>query len=468
MRSTEGHAWAFEEFGGLSVVDGRLKPRVLAMACRALERGGGRISEVFEIEKERQGAYDLLEHGRVPAESLAQSMGAACVERSRGANLVFVPIDGSSLHVVDRAKRTDLGLVGTYTNNARGVQVVSALAVTLAGTPLGLCAQTFWTRPTRRRNRTRSKYQPVETRETQRVVDTIRDVVERYEGSGCAPWMVIDRGGDATVILDELVQQKATFTVRASWNRRLADGRVQRYLRGNLAKARVAFHDIVHVPAGAHRHERNARVAVRTAVVKLDVSHDWKAKRSNPTLNVVWVHEARAPHGEKPLDWMLYTSAPIDTPEAIRLVIRSYKMRWRIEDFHKTWKSGHCRVEDTQLRSARAVKTWATLLAAVAARIERLRHLARNEPETPASIELTDVEIEALKLLKHEQKKKTEVVGDDMPSMALAVRWIADLGGYTGKSSGGPPGATTIGRGLDKLVAATRLLVALRKTGRMR
>lgn len=468
MRSTDEHAWAFEEFGQLRVVDGRLRPRVLAMARRALERGGGRISEVFKIEKERQGAYDLLEHGRVPAESLVRAMSAACVERSRGVERVFVPIDGSSLHVVDRAKSTDLGLVGTYTNNARGVQVVSALAVTFAGTPLGLCAQTFWTRPTQRRKRTRSKYQPVETRETQRVVDTIRDVIERYEGSGCTPWMVVDRGGDATVVLDELVQQKATFTVRASWNRRLAGRRTKTYLRGNLAKSRVIFHDIVDVPAGPHRRARRARVAVRTAVVKLDVSHDWKAKRANPTLNVVWVHESHGPRGEKPLDWMLYTSAPIDTPEAIQLVIRSYKMRWRIEDFHKTWKSGHCRVEDTQLRSAQAVKTWATLLAAVAARIERLRHLARNEPETPASIELTAVEIEALKLLKHEQKKKTEVIGDGMPSIALAVRWIADLGGYTGKSSAGPPGAITIGRGLDDLAIAARMLALLKESGKIR
>ena len=468
MQGSSGNAWAAEEFGQLEVADRRLKPRILAMARGALERGGGRISEVFKVESERQGAYDLLEGGRVSAESLARAMSAACVERCRGETHVFVPIDGSSIHVVDRAKRTDLGLVGTHTNNARGVQVISALAVTFAGTPLGLCAQTFFLRDTRRKKKTPSKYRAVETRETQHVVDTIRDVTERYESSGCTPWIVIDRGGDATVILDELVQRKALFTVRASWNRRLKNERAPRYLRDALAKARVAFHDTVPVPKGVHRSARIARVTVRTAVVKLNVSHDWKAKRENPTLNVVWVHEAGGPRGEKPLDWMLYTSAPIDTPEAIRLVIRSYKMRWRIEDFHKTWKSGYCHVEDTQLRSARAVKTWATLLAAVAARIERLRHLARNEPESPASIELSDVEIKALKLLKLDQKKKTEVIGDGMPSIAVAVRWIADLGGYTGRSSGGPPGAITIGRGLEELGPAARLLNALRKSRKMR
>ncbi len=47
---------------------------------------------------------------------------------------------------------------------------------------------------------------------------------------------------------------------------------------------------------------------------------------------------------------------------------------------------------------------------------------------------------------------RTETIPEGVPSIAQAVRWIADLGGYTGKSSGGPPGSTTIGRGLERLM----------------
>jgi Transposase DDE domain. len=279
--------------------------------------------------------------------------------------------------------------------------------------------------------------------------------------------MVIDRGGDATVILDELVQKDALFTVRASWNRRVHGG-VTRYLRQVMAKKSVQLHYDVHVPAGHKRVERTARVVVRAASVELNVAHDWRAKRENPTVNVVWVRELRALRGQKPLDWMLYTSAPVITREQLQLVVRSYTMRWRIEEFHKTWKSGHCCVEATQLRSVAAVKTWATMLAAVAARVERLKHLARVEPHAPATVELSDLEIEALKRLKHQQKKKTETVGPGIPTIGVAVRWLADLGGYTGKSSGGPPGSTTIGRGLEDVAVAARLLKSLRDDEEMR
>lgn len=43
---------------------------------------------------------------------------------------------------------------------------------------------------------------------------------------------------------------------------------------------------------------------------------------------------------------------------------------------------------------------------------------------------------------------------------------VAQPGGYTGKSSGGPPGALTIRRGLDRLSQAVEMLVALAEAER--
>jgi hypothetical protein len=36
-------------------------------------------------------------------------------------------------------------------------------------------------------------------------------------------------------------------------------------------------------------------------------------------------------------------------------------------------------------------------------------------------------------------------------NLEQAVLYVAEFGGYTGKSSGGPPGSTTIARGLERL-----------------
>ena len=205
-------------------------------------------------------------------------------------------------------------------------------------------------------------------------------------------------------------------------------------------------------------------MAVRSATVTLQLRHAHKRKRVTLlTLHVVWAREiGPAPRGEQPIDWMLLTNLQVETLEQSLQVIRLYSHRWRIEDFHRTWKSGRCNVETMQLRSTSAATKWATILAAVAARTERLKHLARTRPNEPASVEFTEVEIRALIVLNRDQKKKTETILDAMPTIADATRWIAELGGYTGKSSGGPPGSTTISRGLDQVLAAARLLHLLR------
>jgi hypothetical protein len=182
---------------------------------------------------------------------------------------------------------------------------------------------------------------------------------------------------------------------------------------------------------------------------------------------VVWVHEqGTTPAGEKPLDWMLLTNAPFETMEAASEVVLGYSMRWRIEEFHKTWKTGACKVEDTQLRGRNAIIRWATILAVVATRIERLKRLARSEPEKPANDELTPVEIEVLVALKRRYKKRTEDVPDAMPTLGQAVRWLADIGGYTGKSSGGPPGSITIRRGLERVKNGVEAVLAMRQAGK--
>jgi hypothetical protein len=175
---------------------------------------------------------------------------------------------------------------------------------------------------------------------------------------------------------------------------------------------------------------------------------------------VVWVTEKAPPAGEQPLDWLLLTNTPITTAAEALSVVRGYTLRWRIEDFHKSWKSGGCNVEHTQLRSPNAVVRWATILAAVATRIERIKHLGRTQPDTPATSELTPLELRVLIVLKKKQKKRTETVPDGIPSIGQAMRWIAELGGYTGVSSGGPPGSITLARGYEKLVIAVQAVEA--------
>ena len=474
--------WAAEEFEQAALGDKRRTARLVSVAACALEHRAGKVTEVFPSDAEQQGAYGLLENGKVSYEGLVESAGAACARRCQAYGFVFVPVDGTSAKLADPHGKKDFGAVGTYEAGARGLKVVSAIALSPAGEPIGLCAQQQWTRPAqpkkrrtlqhrgkgaaararrkanakRRAQEKRRRMRPVQEKETWYWMETIRAVKERFaeHAPSTRCWFQLDREGDAWPILQTLREQRPTdlFTVRANWDRCVwrADGS-ESHLRAVLACKPVLGGYALDVAAGKKRTARRAHLAIRAATVLVDARNRKTEKHSVLLLNAVWACEVgTTPPGEKPVEWLLLTNHPVDSLEDAEWVLHGYSQRWKIEEVHKTWKKGGCQVEQSQLHTAAAAMKWATLLFTVAVRIERLKYLARSSPDAPASVELSPYEIRALIILKRQQKKRTETVPDAMPTIAQAARWIADLGGYTGKPKGGSFGSITLGRGLPE------------------
>jgi hypothetical protein len=470
MRAVVGEAgsWAQKLFGRARVGDSRRTARLVSMAARAAERPAGRVSAVFKRDKERQGAYDLLECRKVDPAALLRGLGESAAQHAAEKAFVFVPVDGSSTTLADHAASKDFGSLGALRNGTRGLKVISALGVSPEGVPLEIFTQVWWARTNakihnakakRRRNRRRK----VDEKETRFWLQAVDETAKCAESTGAKLWFQLDREGDNRDILLKLAATGHQFTVRGAWDRLIeATGDDKQYLRQWLNRQRARGSYSLKVSAGPNRTERTAHMVMRWARVVLRLRNKRSKAERKLGLNVVWVREeGTCPSGEKPIDWLLLTNAPVTTTQEAQQVVFGYAQRWRIEDFHKTWKSGACDVEKCQLRTKHAVQVWATILAAVAARIERLKHLARTEPETPASVELTPHEIKALIILKRENKKRTETISDAMPTIGQATLWIAELGGYTGKSSGGPPGSITIRRGLDTLRPAAQVLEAI-------
>ena len=161
---------------------------------------------------------------------------------------------------------------------------------------------------------------------------------------------------------------------------------------------------------------------------------------------------------------MLLTTVAVHSSQDAYQVVLAYALRWRIEEFQKALKSGACRIEESQLRDRDPIERWLVLHTAVAMRLLRLTYLARNSPGLPATVELTRAEIRATIALRQPRG----VSERDVPPIGDVVRWIADLGGYTGKSSGGPPGFIVIARGLNEIrPVARRMERRSRRTDQM-
>jgi hypothetical protein len=463
MEATGLMAWASEEFGQAELGDARRTARLVRMGAAAARSPAGKVSEVFTDDAELQGAYDWLESPHVPVEGLELGVGQAVARRCAEQEHIFVAVDGSSLTFVDREGGRGLGAVGTYAGGARGLKVISALAMSTAGVPIGLIRQVTWRRPVEKpTNRRPASKRPISKKETRHWLEAIRSSAERVDGAGASTHVtfVIDREGDSAAMLSTLATTKHGFIVRGNWDREIIadDGRRWK-VRNLLAYQKPLGSYDLDVAARPGRSARVASIELAAAEVTLTVKDPSCGKTIEMKLTALRAREmSDVPKGEQPIDWLLLTTMPAKTFKQARAIVTGYTFRWRIEEFHKTWKSGGCRVEESQLRSLPALQKWALVLATVAVRTERLKLRARTEPDVPATEEFSDAEIQAVILLK---KRAGKTIPTAIPTIAQATLWVAELGGYTGKSSGGPPGAICIARGLARVRAAADVIEAL-------
>ena len=129
-----------------------------------------------------------------------------------------------------------------------------------------------------------------------------------------------------------------------------------------------------------------------------------------------------------------------------------YCLRWGIEVYHKTLKSG-CQVEERQLGTADSLEACLAIDMVVAWRIFHLTKLGRETPEAPCTVFFEDAQWKALV----GYKTQTPIPPEKPPTLGEAMRMVATLGGFLGRKSDGHPGTKTLWLGLQRLDDLTEM-----------
>lgn len=451
-------AWAAAEFGAAQLGDARRTRRLVAMGAAIAAQPAGRITQVFSGSAEREAAYRLVENAGFSATDIATSIRAAAARRAADFPQVIVPVDGVAFTMVYQGKG-----FGPVCNkvHGNGAHAMTALALTPGGIPLGLLGHVWWTRSTEPAPAYATDKRPIAERESGHWLTVLSQAtsVLRRHAPATRPWFQLDRGGDCADVLLHALQLDADVTVRSCYDRNVTGGK----LWSKAAAGTFLGTYLLRIAKPGTR-PRLATIAIRVREVELHL-RPGPMSRGALHLTKMRVVEARERRGAKHrVLWRLLTTLPVATFAQARAVITAYTRRWRIEEFHLAWKSGACGIELSWLRQREHFFKWATLLSAVAARLERIRLLSRAEPERNAVDEFTRDEIDAAIALR----KPKGVTFGAHPTLGEMTRWIADIGGYTGKSSGGPPGIRVLSRGFDRVETAAVAIASLRKDPRTR
>lgn len=302
----------------------------------------------------------------------------------------------------------------------------------------------------------RRQYDPIETKETYRWLQGYRLACQTAAQVPQTQLIsVADAEGDLYEVLVEADRARpparAEYVLRVGKDRALterdpaAGPDAYRKVRQELAQAPLLTTRRLDLPRTPQRAPRTARLEIRAAAVRLKAPYRKHTRLPDLRVHVVWVREVEAPAGVEPIEWLLLTSLPIDTAEAVLRVVDYYTGRWPIEVFFRVYKSG-CRVEEVRLETAARLRPCLLLYKIVAWRVLYLTWLGREAPALPCDVVFAAEEWKPVWRVTQQAPLPAQP-----PRLAEFVGLVGRLGGHNGRRGDGPPGAEALWRGLRRL-----------------
>jgi hypothetical protein len=460
------HAWAIDEMKTADLHDKRLNDRLREVLSQLAGRPTASIPAACGGRAEMSGAYRLFDNGKATFDNILQPHSDATRQRIAAQPVVLLVQDTTEADLTRPQQQVE-GAGPLDGDSRRGALLHPLHAFTPDGTPLGTLSATAWVREEEpvcaSLTRAQRAATPIEEKESHRWLTTLQRA--QAEAQYCPGTQLISVADSEADIYEFMVQAMSEprycdWIVRACQDRALlvenGQKTAEKHLRDTLLAQPVLFTKTIQVRGRQAkvscetrgrrqpRQSRQAEVEVRAGTVTL--RPPWRADRKLPplTVNVVLVREIKPPPGEEPVEWLLLTSLPVDTIEAVRQVVQYYCVRWMIEVFFRVLKSG-CRVEERQFEH---IDRWLTCLAVylVAAwRTLYVCRLGRGCPDLNCEAVFEPAEWKSVwKVVRREDPPA------EPPSLGTMVNLVAQLGGYVNRKRPDPPGPQTVWLGLQR------------------
>ena len=466
--------WTIEEMNDADLKDKRLNKRLTQVLAQLSGHPTASIPAGCGGNAELTGAYRLFDNEKVNFDNVLQPHIESTRRRVADQSTVLLVQDTTEIDLT-RPEQQVAGAGRLDGGARRGLFLHPLHAFTPDGTPLGTLQATVWTRdepapPAAERSALR-KHTPIEEKESQRWVDMLRHAREEARRNSETQFVCLaDSEADIYELFAEAEEEpgEIDWIVRACQNRALqpqgektpenaeSDAAETNRVREQVLKQDVLFTHTINVRGRTakvaceqrgRRQPRQSRIAeLEVRAARVTLRPPWRHDRKLPavTVNVVLVSEINAPADDVPVEWILLTSLPIDEVEDVRQVIQYYCVRWMIEIFFRTLKTG-CRVEERQFEhvdrflpclAVYLIVTWRTLYVC---------RLGREFPDVSCEVIFEPEEWKSVYHVVHRQPPP-----DKPPTLQQMVRMVAQLGGYVNRKRSDEPGPQTVWLGLQR------------------
>jgi hypothetical protein len=461
--------WIMDEMKTVDLKDKRLDKRLCEVLSQLAAHPTASIPAACGGRAEMEAAYRLFDNENLTFTNVLQPHQEASRRRISGQPVVILAQDTTEIDLTRPEQQVQgagpLGEAGHF-----GALLHMLHAFTPDGTPLGTLHAQAWVRddaPPRRKTLTHAQRlaTPIEDKESYRWVIALRQAREEAHMHPQTRMVcVADSEADIYEVLAEGMSEPRSveWIVRACQNRALqaenpAEKAPTAYLREQLLTQPVLFTKTINIrgrktkfgwtKAGRRQPRTSRKADVEVRAMRVTLRAPWRSTQKLPevSIHVVLVRESHPPEGDVPVEWLLLTSLPIDDMEAVRQVIEYYCVRWMVEVFFRTLKSG-CRAEERRLETIdRQLRCLAVYLI-VAWRTLYVCRLGRACPEMSCEAIFEPAEWKSVyRVVQNKPPPRRP------PSLGEMVRMVAQLGGYVDRPRRDPPGPQTLWLGLQRM-----------------
>ena len=470
MYNSNPTEWANLIFSNADLGDPRRTKRLAQLASDMASKSSESIVKASGSPANIEAAYRFIRNENICPEAIAESGFQHTSDLSRQRPLILAIQDTTGLtfkhNVTDELG--DVSCCNKANNQSRTRTLYAHSTLMLDAKTeqtLGLAHQKYWFRDKKvqgsREEQQKRSYKEKESYRWKQCFDEVKartgDISNIID--------VCDREADMYEYLDYHTTHHHRFLVRAKENRKLVTAPYNLAQLLETVQGECCY--TVNVNQRGGRKARQARMTL--SYQSITISKPKRAEgHENIEVNVIVCQEKDGEHNE-PLCWVLYTNEAINTAEDAQRIVRYYELRWRIEEFHKTWKSDGTEVESLRLQRLDNIKRIAVIQAFIAVRLLQLQEMIQNkESAKQVSCEVY-VEDTTWRILWMKVEK-----GHALPASSPSLHWlyyaIAKLGGWYDSKRNGRVGVAVLWCGwlkLAEIVESVQMLNTIKQTGKL-
>lgn len=390
----------------------------------------------------RQTIARTFSHSKMTPKIMLESHLTNSIQRARQCEgtYLLVPQDTSFYNYAGHHQMAGLGVLQ---GNIKGIIQHNAMILSESGQPLGVLPQQYWTRQSNR---------DFQGKESQKWFKVLSQVNESLGDMDKKVVLIADREADILEYFKAERAKSVELLVRICQPRYLEVLSQSQVVRLDAIGDHLSDYGTQQVVIQKNSQQVQLTLSLKAGAVNVLADKDPHSPKSAQTAEGLWVviaqeigrtdtQTGKDLYNEKDRAvWYLLSTMPIENQAQVCRIVKFYSLRWRIERFHYTLKSGALQVEKLQFDDVDTLFNALAFYSVVAWQLLAITYLVRQPDEAPAG-EVFDPD--EVKLLSQISRKPIQTLKE-------AILALSKIVGFAPSKKQPLPGVKVLAQALER------------------